>query len=161
MKARGFSLVEMIVALAVASILLAIGTLKFNAYLKRYRSEAQTRMIHAELQRARAKAVYQRRETLVKMYRDRFEIYSSARDDSHGAAPVRTQKLDFPVVCSGGGSEVKIYFDEKGICTAQNSICLDDDSSAVVDSVVVAKVRTRIGKKEMGEACANDNIESR
>src|SRR5690349_15894568 len=102
----GYSLVEMLVIIAMISILLAIATVNFNSYFKRYQSEAQTRMMYADLLSARANALYHRRETRVKFYATRFEVYSSLVDRDGGAAPVVSRQLQFPVVQSKSGNNV-------------------------------------------------------
>jgi len=164
MKARGYSLVEMVVVIGIISILLSIATLRFNEYSKRYRMEAQTRLIYSELLKARINALYQRRSTRVKLYANRFEVYSSGLDDTAGVAPVRTQALSFPIVCTGDEVAAEGYpvdFDSKGLVTWR-SICVDQsDGLAAVDSIVTWRTRVRIGKKEKGDACISTNITTR
>ena len=162
MKARGYSLVEMMVVIGITSVLLAIGTLQFNTYLKRYRSEAQTRLIHAELLKTRLNAVYQRRTARLKLYPGRFEVYSSGLDDSAGVAPVRTRSLEFPVTSSADGNDgsgYRIDFDAKGLATKRGSICIQQaDDAVAVDSVVVSASMVRVGKKDKGDDCKAENI---
>ena len=159
MKARGYSLVEMMVVIGITSVLLAIGTLQFNAYLKRYRTEAQTRLIHAELLKTRLNAVYQRRTAMLKLYPGRFEVYSSG---SVGGAPVRTRTLEFPVTSNAKGNDGAGYcidFDEKGLATKRGSICIQQaDDAVAVDSVVVSASMVRVGKKDKGDECKSENI---
>jgi prepilin-type N-terminal cleavage/methylation domain-containing protein len=162
MKARGYSLVEMVVVIGIISILLSIATLRFNEYSKRYRMEAQTRLIYSELLKARINALYQRRSTRVKLYANRFEVYSSSQDDTAGVAPVRTQALSFPIVCSGVENAVKGYpveFNSAGIADNLRTVCLDEgDGLAAVDSVVISKTRVRIGKKDNPDECDDKKI---
>lgn len=155
MQARGYSLVEMVIVIAVISILLAVGTIGFNAYARRYRAEAQTRMIYSELQKARGKAAFERRQLQVMMFADRLEVYSSLA--GNGAAPSASLSLSSPVVMS---STVKIIvFDGRGLTSDLGSVCLADaGTGSAVDSVVIHKVRTSIGKKDKGDACNSDNI---
>jgi type IV fimbrial biogenesis protein FimT len=155
MKERGISLIEMVVVIAISSILLGIGTLRFNEYSKRYRTEAQTRKIHSELVKARANALFQRRETLVKLYPKSFEVYSSA--EASGVAPIVRQALDYPIIMSRNGNNV--VFDERGMCLNSRSICLESVAEAgAVDSVVISDIMIRFGKKDKGDVCNADNI---
>lgn len=162
MKARGYSLVEMMVVIGITSVLLAIGTLQFNVYLIRYRTEAQTRMIHAELLKTRLNAVYQRRTARLKLYPGRFEVYSSGRDDSVGVAPVRTLALEFPVTSNADGNDLSGYcidYDAKGLTTDWCSICVQrSDAAVTVDCVVVSAGMVRMGKKDKGDECKTENI---
>ena len=154
MQARGFSLIEMVVAIGICSILLAIATLSFNEYARRHRSEAQTRLIFTELQKARADALFQRRAVRVKFHANRFEVYSSVVDED--ADPVATHPLGYPIVFN----KESLYFDEKGIASVMGcSICLDAGYGAgAVDSVVISKIRVSIGKKGEGDDCSAPNI---
>ena len=159
MQARGYSLVEMVVVISLISILLAIGTLRFHGYLIRYKTEAQTRMIYDELRTAQANALYQRRATRVKLYTDRFEVYSSALEDDSGVAPVATRILKYPLMI-GTGHDVD--FDERGVAQKPRSICLDvSDETGAVDSVVIGTIRLRIGKNGKVGTCNAENITTR
>jgi len=157
MQARGFSLVEIIVVIGIISILTAIGTLSFGEYARRYRTEAQTRMIYGELLHARSSSLYQRRETRMKFYRERFEVYSSMLDSDSGVAPVTMRTLEFPI--KWNGNDVNVDFDEKGMTADLGTICIDgSDLTGSVDSVVIANIRVSIGKKDQGGVCKGENI---
>jgi prepilin-type N-terminal cleavage/methylation domain-containing protein len=165
MRERGYSLVEIIVVIGILSILIVIATPLFTDLMKRARAEDQTRTIYTELQRAQANALYLRRATRVKLYRDHFEIYSSQWDNLKGVAPIQSQVLSYPITCNGSGDGIAGYpvdFDPKGVATiaTKRSICLDvGESLGNVDSVVVYTTRISIGKKDKVEdACASENI---
>jgi prepilin-type N-terminal cleavage/methylation domain-containing protein len=155
MKARrGYSLVEMVVVIGIISILLAIGTLWFNGYARRYRADAETRMIYTELLKARAKAVYERRAVRVKLYQNSFEVYSSLVDS--GVAPAYQQTLGYPIIWNQSGNNVD--FDEKGTTYNIGCLCVNADGIGSVDSIVIAQLRVRLGKKDKGDDCCADNI---
>jgi prepilin-type N-terminal cleavage/methylation domain-containing protein len=163
MRARGFTLVEILVVTGIFSLLLAFAVPLFSQYMKHYRIEAQTRMIYTELLQARANALFQRRALRVKLYRDRFEVYSSSQDS--GAAPVQTVALSFPITSNGHGDGVKGYpidFDVKGLSSDWCSICLEAaGASGAIDSVVISPNRVGLGEKDKGDACTSDNISKR
>jgi len=162
MQSRGYSLVEVVVVTGIVSVLLAIATLKFKEFAESSRIEAQTRLIYSELLKARINALYQRRTTRVKLYPDRFEVYSSTRDDSDGAAAVQTRALQYPITCNGNGDAENGYaldFDAKGLARNACSICLAEERGlGGVDSVIIAPVRLSVGKKEQGDACKAEHI---
>lgn len=163
MKSRGFSLIEMIITVAILSILLTIGTLRFQEYLQRYRTEAQTHLLYAELLKARTNAIYQRKGTRVKFYQGRFEVYSSQVDGPE-VTPLATHLLSYPITSpptidfdiTAGGD---IDFDERGVTYDIHSLCLQETPySGAVDSIVIHNLRTSIGKKDKGDACTSDSI---
>jgi prepilin-type N-terminal cleavage/methylation domain-containing protein len=155
MARRGYSLVEMVVVIGIMSILTAIATPWFKGYLRRYRADAETRMIYSELLKARATAVYERRTVRVKLYQSRFEVYSSAADA--GVVPIVQQVIGYPIVWNLNGNNVD--FDNRGMTFNLGSICLDSgDGAGSVDSVVVDNIRVRLGKKDKGDDCKSDNI---
>lgn len=162
MHARGYSLIEMVVVIGIISILLAIGRLNFKDYAKRYQIESQTRMLYSELLKARVGALYERRTSRIKLYSDKFEVYSSTQDNTKGVAPVRTQALPFPITSNADGDGVNGYqidFDARGVVNDWCSICVEKgDGSGAVDSVVVSLNRVSIGKKDQGDECNASNI---
>lgn len=159
MKARGgYSLVEVVVVIGILSTLAVIGTVNFRKYLERYRIEAQTRMLYQELLKARSDALYRRREVRLRIYPERFEVYSS---NDVGVAPSRTLPLSFPIRWKGeeeDGGGVTVVFDSRGVVEKGCSICLDRKSDSPVDSVVVYKTRVRIGKNGDSSVCESGNV---
>jgi len=154
MRSRGFSLLELVVLMALVSILLTIATLNFREYLQRSRMEAQTRLLYGQLLKARVDAVCQRRKIAVKVYPGRFEVYSSEIVD--GVEPRNTHLLNFPITCKDCRL---IEFDKSGTTTDSGSICLESTAGGgAVDSVVVSTTRISIGKKDQGDGCISDNI---
>ena len=158
MKERGHTLAETTVVLGIISILLALAIPRFADYLKRSRSESQTRTIYAELLRSRARAVYQRRETRMKFFAGRFEIYSSAAEGS-GVAPIARQALYYPIDMNGTG--VNVDFDTRGMALNLRSICIaGQEETGAVDSVVIGHTRVSIGKKNLQKKDHNWDCEA-
>lgn len=164
MWTRGYSLVETLVLLGLIAIVLAYATPRFAQYLKGYRGEGQMRMIYAELQQARANALYLRRTTRVKLYRNRLEVYSSALDRLQGVAPVLNKPLADSITSNGNGDGETGYtidFEVNGLATGRCSICLERTVGGGLDSLVVAGTRVRIGTKDKGDDCKSENITAR
>lgn len=158
MRSHGYSLVEMIIVIAMISILLAIGTLQFNDYAHRYRTEAQMGLLLSELSKARANAICQGRGTRLKLYFDRFEVYSSLVNGT-GVKPQQTHRLHYPIIWGITAGKDSVDFNESGITYDWGSICLDTDAgSGAVDSIVVATTKASIGKRGEGNDCGSDFI---
>ena len=163
MRSRGFSLLELVVLMALVAILLSIATLNFKEYIERSRAEAQTRLLYGQLLMARVNAVCQRRTVRVKIYPARFEVYSSQLDKSSGVEPLQTNLLSYPITCSDDrwnpAQGYEIDFKREGLSTQNVSICLEPSSgSGAVDSITIFSTRIRIGKKDQGDECDTDNI---
>lgn len=161
MDSRGLSLLELVLVVAVISTLLAVATLNLQQYAKRYRSEAQMRGLYGELMKVRSDAICQRRAIRVKLYPNRFEVYSSQTDSAKGAAPLRSVGMTYPVIRNEDdlADGFDIDFKETGFTYSWCAICLDPaDGSGNVDSIVIAATRTSIGKKEKGNVCKEDSI---
>lgn len=156
MKAQGYSLVEIVVSIGILSVLLAIGTLKFKEYAKRYATESQTRRLYYGLLTARADAVFHRRPTLVKLYPNSFHVYSSQTVGAD-VGPVASEALRYSISVAESGKA--ITFDARGIASPVDSICLEpNDGAGSVDSVVINYIRVNIGKKDRGDDCNSTNI---
>ncbi|WP_224981727.1 pilus assembly FimT family protein [Geomonas agri] len=159
MGTRGLSLVEMMVVIAITATLASIGAISFQKYQKSYRIDAQTRLLFAEMLKARTQAIYQHRGTRVKFYPNRFEVYSSVQEGPQ-VSPVATHLFSFPVTWnfSGFDNPNGITFDEIGIASNYGSICVDSAAGyGGVDSVVVHYVRISIGKKDKGNECSSSS----
>lgn len=158
MPSRGYSLVEMITIVACLAALIALGTLMFQRYDRSFRTEAQTRLILTELMKARMNAITQHRVTRVKLYRDRFEVYSSGSD---GGNPVMTQTLNFPLMSNLGGfaNGAKVDFQETGFTRDLGSVCVDADGvQPALDSIIISTTNMRSGVKDKGNDCESGNI---
>jgi len=146
----------MVMVVGTISLLLAFVTLDFGSYFTRYRTEAQTRQIYDELLKARSNALFQRRETRVKLYTNRFEVYSSSADCDKGVAPVVSQPLTLPIVWNQSGNNID--FDQRGIAQNLRSVCVGPGGTGTVDSIVVSKIRVRVGTKDKGDDCGKNSI---
>ncbi len=151
----------MIAVVASLALLIALGTLMFQRYDRSFRAEAQTRLILAELLKARMQAITQHRVIRVKLYPDRFEVYSSGADGHKGANPLMVHQLRFPLSSSvaGLGDGFDVDFKETGLTDSWCSICVDADApSPVLDSIVISATKMSPGAKDKGNECNSDNI---
>ena len=163
MGRRGFTLLELAVALAVACILAALATLNFGEYQRRYGVEMQTRRMLADFLAARQSAFIQHRTVRVKVYARRLEVYSSAVD---GVSPIVRRDLGYPLVWNNpardGDPAAVTDFDGKGTTAARRSICVDGDGAgAGFDSLVVSPTRIGIGRRIQGAECDAEHITKR
>lgn len=159
MNRRGFTLIEILVAVGIASILATFATIRYREYLQSYRTEQQTRVLHAELQKARLAAVTGQRDVTVKFFPDRFVVYTSSVLTDNGG---RTTKCPFPICAKFNLGLTTLTFDATGVAKGRGSICIDGGiPTGTVDSVVISPTRIAAGKLSQGNDCNADNIELR
>lgn len=158
MNNRGFSLVELVVIVAVIGTLLTIATLNFSEMNKKSGMETQVKKLYADLQETRQQALYTRRPRSVKLSSGTLSIYSSA---TVGVAPRSVMTLPNTTVWEGASAVIE--FDTMGAAmnepAAGKAICIDPAGNpASYDSVVVFPTMVKIGKRKAGESCASANI---
>lgn len=86
---RGFTLIEILVAIAIMSILLAIALPDWGPVLSSYRLSAAQRQVYADLQRARMRAIAENRRFRVKFF-DATETYQIQRESTPGSGTYDT-----------------------------------------------------------------------
>ncbi len=159
MRIDGFSLVELVLIMAIATALMAIGTLQFNSYSRKANIESQTKAFYAELMNARQQSIHKKRSYCVRLNASEFAVYSSSE---MSVSPVVRKSFNFPVIWKGFTND-RIDFNTKG-CLADvsdnGSICVDmDNNPGNYDSLVISWARIRMGKRQTGGACDSDHID--
>lgn len=157
MRERGFSLVELVVVIAITGILLSIATINWNSMQTKSAVESQIKMIHADLMTVRLQALHTKNARSVVISGQVYKAYSSI-DTSVG--PLETKQLRYPIVWNGGGD---LTFDAQGLTSDIGSLCvlstndINVVNKAAVDSIVVSQARLNLGKRT-GGSCASANI---
>ena len=150
----GFTLVEMLVVVALIGTLLAISTLQFNQMSRKSGIEAQTRELLADLIRVRSQALFQKKSRSVTVSGGLFAAYSST---TVTAGAVSARQLKSPVT----STVARIDFDEQGMTTVDDqAICVNQESDASVDSIIVNATYIHLGKRKEGQACGVANIDA-
>lgn len=165
MNHRGFTLIEVLIVIALIGILVSAATLQFSDYVRKGAIERQTRELYADLMTTRTAAVTQRSPKRVIVTPTVFTFVSSALGS--GVASRTTRVLSKPVTWTGklsGDTETQMIFDERGTFNidagnADTAICVAPSfESAQHDSIVVFSTRILLGKVVFGGACTSANI---
>jgi prepilin-type N-terminal cleavage/methylation domain-containing protein len=147
MKRNGFSLVELVVVMAIIGILSSIATLAFNRFVAKGKIEGQVRTMSADILKARSEALYQKVPRRVVASGTQFMVYSAAR-------VIRSTTLVNPV------TSATIDFDNRGAATPATSvICVTNNTyGAAIDSILVTTVNVQMGRKREGGSCVSADI---
>ncbi len=155
MANRGFTLIEILVVVALIGTLLGIATLNFSQYVTKAGIANQTRLMYGDLMEYHTKALFEKKKWTFKFSSNLYGIYSSA-DTS--VAPVATVTLKYPITYSNTGD---IVYVSHGLASLGKTICVAAENNAVVDSVVVSETRVQVGKKKPGMECTGDKIDAK
>jgi prepilin-type N-terminal cleavage/methylation domain-containing protein len=143
MTRNGFTLVELIVVMAIIGILLAVGTMEFHRYTLQAGIEGQVRTMYADLMKARSEAIMQKvdRYFNVDVTSGRIAIATTV---NVFVAPLVQWSFKYPVATDF--SDV-IYFDTRGVADGTKTICVGTSGNpAAVDSIQVGQTMIVMGK---------------
>ncbi len=157
----GFSLIELIIVIAIMGIAMAIATLNFHSWQVKNRVEGQTREIFADLNEARTNSFTQKKQHGIVFQPNSYVImsYSSA---SAAAAPLTagntlaTKNMKYGLTKSGASIvDTPVVFETTGITFNWFTIFVNQsgtDQSAAVNCIVISTARVNMGKIN-GTAC--------
>lgn len=154
MAKAGFTLVELLIVIALIAILLATISLNFNSMTRKYSIDAQTREMVADLSEARMAAIHRKSNVMVAIDSNRYEfkIYSTNESVSRTAGRSFFNKtLKNPIQFSGD-----IGFNNRGLTedfvvggtfnSKQTISVITGGVNAALDCLVVSTARVNIGR---------------
>lgn len=153
MNRNGFSLIELLITIALITIMLSIATFQFSAFSKKSGVESQTRKLYGDLMELRSKAMFEKRSMGIKLSTLSYSIYSS---EVMTVNPIQVTNLKVPINTGA------IVFDTRGMLqSTATSVCISEANDAPVDSIAVSMTRIKLGKLKAGEECLSENIISK
>lgn len=156
----GFTLVEVIVTMAILAILLSLATLEFSKYSVKTAIEGQTRVMMSDLTKVRSEALFEKRSRAVKFTSTTFTVYSSGVATG---SPVLTKTLSYPLVLTGIPDP--LVFNGRGLMEgvdAGGAACIEPSGNeGGIDSIVFNTTRLQIGKRRNGTNCQEDNVDTK
>ena len=159
-QSRGFSLIELIVVMAIISTLIIAATIGFHEWQVKYNVEAQVKTMLTDFSelRVRAMTTKQRHSITVNKQNYVFKSYSSDDEllDAGTVMPPATRTVNYSLKKNSTTFYTGQVFeiDHRGMLVATTgTIYLDSNSSATLDCLILHTVRTNPGKKSTSWSC--------
>jgi len=155
MKNRGFTLLELVVVIAIIGILLRIATINFGTWQQKAQIESQTRTLFATLNEARIEAMQhkQPRSVVLKVggASYNFQSYSSENQSRSAGVTTQAQGAKFTITEASGPADNITQFDVRGFTSDTGTFQVNPvGTTALVDCVVVGQGQTKMGKNTNG-----------
>jgi prepilin-type N-terminal cleavage/methylation domain-containing protein len=154
----GFSLIEIIMTIAIMSIVVSISTISFNSWTSKSNIEKQTRELFTDLSEARTKAftqkkvhgiVFQPTSYVMKSYSSETEYVDSTAAATKGIV-VATKTLKFTLTKTDTTSDITntpVIFDTSGFTNDWYTIIVNPTTAqAALNCVVTSSARANMGK---------------
>ncbi|QOX79207.1 prepilin-type N-terminal cleavage/methylation domain-containing protein [Trichlorobacter lovleyi] len=152
MSNRGFSLTELIVVIALISIMLAVVTLNFNDWQVKYNIEAQVKEMLTDLTDVRSRAIStkQQHRVILNPTSYTFRRYSSEFDAAGTEVfrrPLKYQIQQFSTGTYSAFSNFTLTFDDRGYTTSLVTIAVGPGlGSPAYNCIGVHTARVNMGR---------------
>jgi prepilin-type N-terminal cleavage/methylation domain-containing protein len=155
---KGFSLMELLITIAIMAIVMSIATLSFNTWQTKSSIESLTHEMFTDISEARTKAftqkkyygiVFQPTSYVMKTYSSEVEFSNNSNAVANGVV-VATKSLKRILTKKGADiTDTPIIFDTSGFFTGVNNLTIfvnPTSAAAAVNCLVISSTRTNIGK---------------
>jgi prepilin-type N-terminal cleavage/methylation domain-containing protein len=150
-KVKGFTLIEVVIVITIIGILLAIGTLNFNAWVKKYTIEAQVREMASDLSDARLMAIKMKQRHLVTLNTSGYTFRSYSSEGDAAGIEVFNKRLKYEIKKSDGTSiaGTTFFISDRGFVESINPPTIAVGlglGSFALDCIVISAGRVNTGK---------------
>lgn len=157
MKAKGFTLIEIILVIIIIGIILAIAVPNYNQWMRKNQIERETRELLTDLNTARLDSIYRKTRHSIVLNPNNYIMkrYTSPNESSTaGGTTVLTKNLSYQISkMSGAFSGEHIVFNTRGFVEMGiNTIKVNPSySGAAFDCIVISVGRSNVGKVESND----------
>ena len=159
-RKNGFSLTELIVVIAIMSILFSLVTLNFHDWQQKAQIERQTRELYTDLNTARTESIFKKTRRRITFQPNSyvFSSYSSDNEASNAGTIITSRYVPYQLtkVANGSASSIvdsAVEFDMRGFLSNGLGLTLNVNpagTNASFDCIVINVARTNMGKMENG-----------
>ena len=151
MKSRGFSLVELMVVIAIIGIILAVTTINYGSWMRKYGVEAQIKEMHNDLSNIRVKAIQSKMRHDVVFSPNNFVFRRFSTEGDVLGTQVFRKDLKYPIQYVTGGALQNFAADlmtinTRGYTFNLYTIVIPGQPDASTDCLVVSTTRVNMGK---------------
>jgi type II secretion system protein H len=155
---KGFSLVELMVVIAITGILMAAATLEFSSMNKKSQIEKQTREVFSDFNGARTESLFRKKRHSIVFNATgngyAFKRYSSENENKFAGTVVFNKTYSNQIKTETGGTiadNTTLLYDIRGFALDLKTVRIDPvGSGAVVDCIVISASRTNLGQMSGG-----------
>jgi prepilin-type N-terminal cleavage/methylation domain-containing protein len=162
----GFSILEVLIALAIVSILTVIASSTFRGLMEKYRVEGETKQFHADLMEARARAMQRNRIHFVRIATNglgyaTYDDTSPAPDgngtfDGGADTVVASRTVGHQMTPSLPGVVWNFEFNRNGISSVTGDIRFSSTEKPDYDCITVRSTRIKMGVYNTGTVTCDE-----
>lgn len=153
-QSNGFTITELIIVIAIISILLSMATFGFHEWMVKSRVESQVRQMVSDFSELRVRAMTMKQRLSITVNQNSYVFRSYSSDDesvfSGTVIPNGTYPVNFALKTNSSTFYNGQVFEinQRGLLVGSpGTIYLDSDSSATIDCLTLHIVRINVGKK--------------
>jgi prepilin-type N-terminal cleavage/methylation domain-containing protein len=159
---RGFTLVEILITIAILGILLVLAVGNFGGMNEKYKVEAETKQLYADLMDARGRAMQRNRVSFVQITADDYRTYEDTSPAPDGDMALQTGNdtlitnttVSHDIVTGNIAVPLSFNFNRNGIASATGFIRFTSTAQPDYDCIWIRATRIKMGQYDgTGNAC--------